>query len=209
MSRGLTAASVTAYERRHVRPVIFGELQFDEGTERLHNGLGTYTWGGNTWTGAGGLVEIGMIEEGDELSAYSVSLQLNAFDADLSSRALAADVFERRVVLYAGNIDDNGNLTADPDEFWSGWMHSIETHLGASNSLLLTAESEHAFLHSANGARFTDEDQQDRYSGDVIFEWLAQIIDAKIHWGPNGAQVWFNPDNEPSYPPWVPPGTRR
>jgi hypothetical protein len=186
MSRGLSALNLEASQAAHVRPIIFAKLEFGAGTEYLHNALGTYTWGSQTWTGLGDLAEVGPIEEGDELSPYAVELRLNALNTELLTNAQGVQIFERRATLYMGFLGDDGALVDAPDEFWSGSMETMPISLGGEqDSISLVCESEMIMHSYANGALFTDEDQQKRYAGDKGFEFLAQMVDARIQWGPN------------------------
>lgn len=190
MSRGLSADNVAAATAAHVRPLFFVEFIFDGGTERLHNGLGDYTWGGFTWTGIGDLGEVSSIEEGDDLSPFGVTFKLNALDSVLLALAKSQEIYGRAVKVYLGFVGDDGLLVDDPDEFWSGRMETMTIELGGeSDSIVVQAESELAIFKQANGRMFTNEDQQARYPGDQFFEYLDQMQDAKIQWGPGGERV--------------------
>lgn len=187
MSRGLSAPTLTAASAAHVRPIVFVKLELDSGTLYLHNAVGTYTWGSQTWTGVGALGSIGEIEEGLDLSPYAVALGLNALDPSLVTVATTEEVFNRRVTIYIGLLDDNGALVADPHERWSGSGDSMSIRLGGEDGIALNCENDFRFFDQANGSRFTDEDQQRRYPGDLFFEFLPQMIDAKVFWGQGGS----------------------
>lgn len=188
MSRGLSTANVTASQASHKRPLFFLELQFVSGTWRSHNGLGSFTWGGQTWAGVGDIVSIGPIEEGDDLSPFGVEIKLSALNSTILGYAQDEEIYGQRVIIYQGFIDDNGALVDTPDDYWSGSMETMTIELGGdTDSITLTAESELAVHDKANGALFTDEDQQARYSGDTGFQFLDQMEDAKVQWGPGGA----------------------
>lgn len=185
MSRGLSANNLTAATALHVRPLMFVELRFNGGTRRIHNGVGTYTWGGNTWTGIGALGQVGPIEEGVDLSPYAVQMALNAFpEAALLTELKHEQIYNRPASLYVGLLDENGQLVADPQERWGGGMDHVTVHMGGDDRIELLCESELKFLDRANGSLFTDEDQQRRYPGDVFFEFLDQVVDDKIPWSP-------------------------
>jgi hypothetical protein len=185
MSRGMAAANISASTAAHVRPLLFIEMRFDSGTSRLHNGLGSFRWGGNDWLGYGSLGSVGAIEEGDDLSPYAVQLTLSGVDSTLLTIAQGTAIFERRVIIYIGFINDAGALTADPDELWSGSMEHMTISLGGGlDSITLQAESELIAHSQANGALFTDEDQQKRHPGDTFFEFLSQIQPPmRVQWG--------------------------
>jgi len=204
VSRGFVAANVTAASSSHVRPIDFAEVAFDSGTVRAHNGVGTITWGGNDWLGAGSFLSMGPIEEGDDAVARRFWIRLNGFDSAVLAEALTQEVYKRAVTVYTGFIGDDGALVADPhSSIWSGFADSMPIVYGEQSHIVLECELEVARDHVANGSLFTDEDQQKRYSGDTGFEYLDQMIDARIHWGPNGRSVQFgvSPQPQPGFNP--------
>lgn len=192
MSRGLAAANLTAAQALHVRPLFFVELQFDTATMYVHNGVGSYVWGGQTWQGLGAMGTVSAIESGADLTAYGVKMELYAFDPTVLAEASNEAVYKRAVKIYQGFLNENGALVADPHVIWSGFGDHMSISLGGeSDTVTLACESELAFLDRANGARFTDEDQQQRYSGDTAFRYLPQMVDAMVIWGPGGQFTRF------------------
>ena len=77
MSRFSDAPVNTALAAQHVRLVMFAQLEFDTATSRIHNSIGTYTWGGNDWLGVGDFDGVSSIEEGRDVSPYGVTLTLS------------------------------------------------------------------------------------------------------------------------------------
>lgn len=208
MSRGLSASNLAAAEALHVRPLFFVELVFDAATVRIHNGVGTYTWNSQSWTGLGALGSVSTLEEGIELSPYSMSLELWALDPTILAQATTEPVFNRAVTIYQGFLDESGQLIDTPHTLWSGLGDHTALALGGDRDLVsLVCESELRFLDQANGSRFTDEDQQARYSGDVALEYLPQMVDASVVWGPGGQYTRFG--SPPPSRPLPQPGTPR
>lgn len=194
MTRGNASANNTASALAHVRPLIFVEIQFDGGTVYLHNGVGRYVWDtpraspAETWLGVGAFGGISEIEETAELTPYRVSLTLNGLDPSLVASVDDEELFERLVIVYLGYIGDDGALVADPDERWRGLMDSAQITGG---TITITAETEMARFFRSSGKLFTDEDQQAAFSGDIGFEYLDQMIDLDVRWGPEGFGVNF------------------
>ena len=81
MSRSFSTSVKNALKSQTVRIVMFAELDFSSGTLYVHDGLGTYTWGGEDWLGVGDFGSISSIEEGSEISAYSINLTLSALES--------------------------------------------------------------------------------------------------------------------------------
>lgn len=192
MSRGLTTANATAAEARHVRPVTFLELRFDAptGTLYLHNGIGPLSWGGHTWSGAGALASMSPVEESDEQTAYRVSYQLSGVNSTIIGEALKENIYERLAIRYEGFLDENGQLVDTPHELRRDFMDQmLISHGGDIDSVTLHCESEMIRDMRAPGRMFSDEDQQVAFAGDTGFQYLPQMVDAEVHWGPGGDRV--------------------
>jgi hypothetical protein len=212
MTRGVSATNLAAADALHVRPLLFVRLVFASATLRLHLGVGTYSFDSNTFTGVGGLGSISPLEEGLELSPYSITMELWALEPTILAEASAETLFNAGVTIWLGFLDDNGQLVDTPHVIWTGYADHASISLGGERDLVtLVCESELRFLDQANGARFTDEDQQARYSGDVALEYLPQMVDAAIVWGPGGTYTRFgspptprNGDRNPTPPRGTP-----
>ena len=192
MSRGFPSAVLTALSSDHVALVTFAKLEFPSGTLYLHNSLGTYTWGGQDWLGAGDLGEISQLEEGAQISPYKISLSLSGLDATISGAALTEDYYLQPVTVYLGVLNESDTLIADPTIVWEGAMDQMELSVGATDgdTITLTAESELARFDKASNLKYTDAQLQSDFSGDLAFEFMADIEGAKIRWGdPNSDAV--------------------
>ena len=185
MSRGFSSAINTALQSSTVRIVTFAELDFASGTLYVHDGLGTYTWGGNDWVGVGDFGGISSVEEGSEISPYSLNLTLSGLDAGLVATALDENYFMRDVNVYLGLLDDNDALIEDPTQIWAGFMDVMSVTAGASggDSITLTAESELGKFDRSANLRYTDTMLRKRDADDKFFEFLKDIEGVKISWG--------------------------
>jgi hypothetical protein len=132
---------------------------------------------------------------------------LNGLNATILAEALNEDVFERLAIRYDGFIGDDGALVADPDEIRRDLMDSLEVVRGEEmESVMLNCESELVRDTQAPGALFSDEDQQVLFASDTGFQYLAQMINAVVQWGPGGTRVRaghdpLNPPLNPGYQP--------
>ena len=184
MSRGLSASVISALTSNTVRPIIFAELDFSSGVLYVHDGIGTYTWGGQDWLGVGNFGAISNIQEGAEVSPYSLTLTLSGVDTGLTGTALNEDYFMRDVNIYLGLLDEDDVLVETPAQIWSGFMDVMSVTLGSSggDSIELTCESELAKFDRSANLRYTHVQQQKRNSSDLFFEFLKDIEGAKIRW---------------------------
>lgn len=185
MSRDFPTNVATALAAQHVATVTFVKLEFSSGTLYLHNSIGTYTWGSQSWLGAGDLGNVSAIEEGSDASPYKITLSLSGIDSTISGAALTEDYYMRPVTLYLGALDANDDLLATPTEVWAGFMDQMNVTLGADggDAIELIAESELAKFDRASNQRYTDNNQQAAHSADLIFEFLQDIEGIKVLWG--------------------------
>lgn len=189
MSRGFSSAINTALQSSTVRLVTFVDLDFSSGTIYAHDGIGTYTWGGNDWIGVGDFGGISSVEEGSEVSPYSLNLTLSGLDAGLVATALTENYFMRNVNVYLGLLDDNDALIETPTQIWSGFMDVMSVTAGASggDTITLTAECELGRFDRSANLRYTDTMLRKRDADDKFFEFLKDIEGVKVSWGKNSS----------------------
>jgi hypothetical protein len=185
MSRSFSTSVKNALKSQTVRIVMFAELDFSSGTLYVHDGIGTYTWGSQDWLGVGDFGSISSIEEGSEISPYSINLTLSALDTTMSGAALTEDYFMRDVTVYMGVLDENDSLLDTPVQVWSGFMDvmSVTAGSGGGDSITLTCESELGKFDRSANLKYTHANQQKKDSSDLFFEFLKDIEGVKISWG--------------------------
>ena len=186
MSRGLTAAVVTALKSDVVRPVTFVTLDFASGILYLHDSIGTFTFGGNDYQGVGDFGSVSSIEEGTDIAPYKVVLKLSGLDPTISNIATAGteDYYLRPVDIYMGLLDEDEALIADPQQIWSGFMDVMTLSTGSKNGdeIQLACESELAKVQRSANLKYTHIQQQRVDSDDLFFEYLQDIENVKILW---------------------------
>lgn len=194
MSRGLPAAVNTALQSNFVQLVTFAELQFSASTQYVHDGLGTYTWGGQDWIGLGNLGSISAIEEGTEISPYSLTLTLSALDSTMSASALTENYFMRPVKIYLGILNSADSLIATPTQVWAGHMDVMTITTGSENDTIsLVAESAMSKFDQASNLKYTDRQHRRVDSSDLFFEFLQDIEGAKVVWRGRNPDVVGSP----------------
>ena len=204
MSRNFPSTVLTALAANHVATVTFAKLEFSSGTLYLHNSIGTYTWGSQSWLGTGDLGNVSSIEEASGASPYKITLSLSGVDSTISNAALTEDYYMRPVTLYLGALDANDDLLADPTEVWAGFMDQLNVSLGADggDAIELIAESELAKFERASNERYTDSNQQATHPADLFFSFLQDIDGVKVRWGDRNSDSGAGtpPANSPERP---------
>lgn len=190
MSRGLNSLLVAETTSDIVRLLFFVDLEFDSGTLYVHNGIGSITWGGNTYQGVGDFGAVEAVEETSDVSPVSLVLILSGLDVDLMDEVLGQDYYLRPIKLYIGAVSVAGALLADPDRIWSGKMDTAEVQVGQSNSIRLSCENDFILFERTNGRRYTDSDLQNEYPGDLFFEYIDEMVDKEVIWGSKRVGVY-------------------
>jgi|TARA_R110000782_G_scaffold43973_2_gene98595 hypothetical protein len=186
MSRPFSSNTLAAFDLPFVSVLTFVKLEFQAATVYVHNGIGTYTWGGFDWLGVGNLGSVSKLEEGSDVSPYSITLTLSALDATLAGTALLEDYFMRPVSIYIGVLSADDELLDTPLEMWAGFMDVMTISAGQEggdgDQIFVTCESELAEFDRSANLRYTNQSQQRQYPLDTFFEFMAKISGLKVKW---------------------------
>ena len=188
MARSVTTAFNNAIVSQVVRPLLACELEFSTGTLRFWNGYGdlTMTAGGssNTFTGLGDLMGVSAVSESDQVEAIGASLSLTGIKSSLISSALSANYTNRNASIFLGLFDTNKSVIADVYTLFKGKMDIMKIDEGAeSATIVLNLENRLIALDRPKERRYTHEDQQLSFSGDLGFEFVPDLQDKEIIWG--------------------------
>jgi hypothetical protein len=132
MTRGLPASYITALDTDAWRQVIFCSIAYTGGTVYLHDSIGTITWGGQSWLGVGTFGGIETVEEGEEVSPYSLTASLSGVDITLAPEVLAGNFAQANIAIYFGMLDAGQNLLGESGTAQAGAATTITLAAGAS-----------------------------------------------------------------------------
>ena len=192
MARSITTAFNNAIKSQVVRPFFACELAFSTGTLYFWNGYGdiTMTAGGssNTFTGLGDLISVSPIGESDQVEAIGASLSLTGIKSSLISAALSALYTNRNASIYLGLFDSNKSGVSHVYTLFKGKMDIMKIDEGSETaSITLNIENRLIVFDRPKERRFTHEDQQNRFAGDLGFEFVPDLQDKEIIWGKKGS----------------------
>ena len=188
MARSITTAFKNAIKSSVVRPFLAVELEFSTGTLRFWNGYGdlSMTAGGslNTFTGLGDLLGVSPISESDQIEAIGASLSLTGIKSSFISTALTGNYTNRNASIFFGVFDTSKNVISDVYTLFKGKMDIMKIDEGSeSATITLNLENRLIALDRPLNRRFTHEDQQERFSGDLGLEFVPDLQDKEIIWG--------------------------
>lgn len=185
MPRDLEAAMLAALTASPFRPVYFIEIETKTTTMRFWTGIGDKSWDGRTWTGSGQLLSISPIEDVAEIAARGVTFIFSRIPADLLALIKGDIAVGKSAKVWFGALDVDGNVIADPSNIFTGRVDASEVEEGKDTATIhISAESELILLNSASERRYTHEDQQINFLGDLGFEYMQQLqTQQELPWG--------------------------
>ena len=183
MSRDLTSGVQTAIEATQVQPFLLFEGLFSSGYVRMWSGYGDIVWDARTWTGVGSLMGISAVQETSEIQANGITVTMNGIPSELISLALQESEQGRSGKVYLGFLDESG-VIADPTMIFEGKLDipAIQEE-GDTSTISITYESRLINLQRSRESRFTNEEQQREYDGDLGCEFVPAMKEVTLTWG--------------------------
>ena len=151
----------------------------------LHTDIGDITFDSHTWQGVGDLGSVQQIDETSDLAAPGARISLNGLNPDITARA--------RTELYSGKPADiylaardaaSGDLVDDPVHILGATMEQMTITDGPEvGAIELLLEDERAIFDRSPNILMSNAQQQERYTGDLCFEFLPDLQELDIQWG--------------------------
>jgi hypothetical protein len=208
MSRDLSTGVSDALEDDVIYPFTAVELQFDgDNVVRLWTGVGTLVFEGQSWTGAGELLDISSIEETSDISAKGATVTLSGVPSSVLSLALSEPYQGRVGKIYLGLLtvrylqkesesyilqQDGSRIELEEQEttlteVFSGFMDRMTIDEQAESSTIgLSLENKLVTLERPRIARYSHEFQRTLDSTDKGLEYVESLQLKEFVWGPNG-----------------------
>lgn len=193
--RNLGATNLAASLEREAKVAFFAELDFSGGFVRAWTGTFTLATLGRSFQGAGSLGSVSPIKESGGTSPQKLAFELSGIPSALVNSVFNENYRNRAARLWMGFMNAGSTaLLDDPFLFWAGRMDvcSIED-TGDTAKITVKCESILKRVDIANSARFSDQDQKQRFPGDRFFEYMAGAAERPIYWGGPG------PAGDPGY----------
>jgi hypothetical protein len=178
MTRTTPQALLNALSQPEVEPFYAVDMDFDSAPVRFWTGYGDRTINGDTYLGSGNLLAITGLDEVNDLSAKSITLQLSGVPSSLVSLALQEPYQNRECKVYFGTTDTTSI------EVFSGLMNVMTIEDSGETSVIsLTVESKLIRLEKASNWRYTEGSQKARYASDTFFNYVSDLQDKNLVWG--------------------------
>lgn len=172
--RDLTAGFASALD--NLRPIIFYEGEFLNGTLRLCSEPHTVSWNGFDWLGAGLLLSISRITETTEIKASGFTVALDHCNDQIMALALLQVRQGKPGSVWLGGWDNSRAIVPDPYLAYEGRLDVPEITVGGETGRIsINYESRLIDLERPRERRITHEDQQVDYPGDRGREYIASL----------------------------------
>jgi len=183
MSRELPTNLEANLDDSVIYPFFAVDMLFDGNPIRSWTGIGDITYGGNTYTGTGNLLNFSSVEETTEISVKGATISLSGIPSELLSLALSTPYQGRACNIYFGMIDktlSEYNFT----QIFSGYMDQMNIEEGPETcGIELKVENKLIDLERARVARFTSGYQKSKFPSDLGLDFVESLQDRPISWG--------------------------
>jgi len=182
--RTLSADMVTEVTTTQLSPILMASLNFSTPVN-LWTGYGNLSYNSTTYYGLGTLGTISPVEETTDLAARGISMKLSGVPTANVAIALTENYQGRECSVMFGALSPTaGTLISSPVTVFSGRMDVMQiSDDGQSAEIIVTAESKLMDFKRPREVRYTDEEQQQLYSGDVGLEFVNDIQEKVVYWG--------------------------
>ncbi|WP_137923955.1 hypothetical protein [Cupriavidus sp. 2SB] len=182
MSRGIDSGTVAALRAAHVPYLFLVELSFTSPL-RVSSAAYDIVWNGYTWLGLGTLGSLEPIQEQAALEATGVRLTLTGVPTEMIAISLGEQYQGRPCQIWFAPLRDDMQLVVQPVRLFSGRMDTMDTEVGDTATISVSAESRMVSWDRARTRRYNNDDQQTRYPGDRGFEFVPQMVEKQLLWG--------------------------
>jgi hypothetical protein len=124
LERGASAGLISDLSNSFY-PVLLTYADWPDETIRIHSGAGNLSWGGETWIGAGKLVQFQSPEESGGLATSEASVHVVATLEDMMAER-GKVIRNRSITVYFGTTTEPAKniLKTEPVELFTGYFDS-------------------------------------------------------------------------------------
>lgn len=131
--------------------------------------------------GVGALGSMSNVEEGIESRPYSLKLQMRGIQQEDFALTLLENYQGRPAKIWLGLLDDEHKIIASPNLIFEGRIDTQDIDPG-SGSIEVTIQSRLVDWERSAIRRYTDDDQQAEYPGDLGLKFVHQMEEKQLPW---------------------------
>ncbi len=183
MPRDMTDDIKTESAAPLVYPIIFVALEFDVETTFVNSTDRNLIWNGDEYLGVGPLGQISALGETSEVKPMSISLELTGIPTTYIQEALNQKYKGRVAKVWFGFLNQDGTLISDPVLMFEGTINDMNLVEGETATVTLVASNKLERWQTPNIRRYTNEEQQKRFPGDLGLEFVKDVVEKELIWG--------------------------
>lgn len=183
MSRDLPTGMSGKVSAAKLSPIFLVSLDWPSGMVYAWSGYGDIVWNGNTYVGTGQVGTISEVRESRDGAANGAVLSLSGIPSSEIAHSLEDNSQGRSGKIWLGLLTAAGALDGDPYLLFDGFIDVCPSE-DSGDSCTISVKLEKELIDArARGRRYTHEDQQIDYPGDLGFEFVAGLADKQVTWG--------------------------
>lgn len=191
MARDIDPATLAAAQAEVVRIAWLLRLEYASQTSYVSSTDFTIAWGpdggaAQDFLGVGSFLAIQGIDESAEQSSRNTVLQLSAVPVSAVSQALdPPDYVGRRVTIWLALLDASHRIIGQPVRELIGLIDAQDIEIDGdppTATLQVTLTDRRSRWSKPSNRRYSNEQQQARFSGDRGLEFIADLVDKEIAW---------------------------
>ena len=185
MSKTLTSANSNVLDDSVIIPVHFLKIEYTSGTLYLNTSDRDITFDSNSYVGGSGIATISSIEESQELQASGIQLTVSGVSSSNVSIALTENFKNVDATLYLGFLNTaDYTLHDDPFIIFKGKVDTQDVQI-SDDTATIVIEIENRLIdwERQRISRYTNNDQLQKFSGDVGLEFVQQLVEKELFWG--------------------------
>ncbi len=183
MAKTLTSNNSAVLNDDVIRPVYFIKFEFPSGNVYLNSSDRNITYDSQSYLGAGTIGTLSDIEETSELQANGLKLTLTGIPSTYVSIALTTEYQGSTATVYLGFLNSSYALVDDPFIIFLGKVDTMAISLSETAIIELDIENRLIDWERPRISRFTNEEQQNLYSGDLGLEFVDSVAEKELFWG--------------------------
>lgn len=161
------------------------KAEFDTDTLRFSTLSGDCTIGGETYLGAGQLINFSDVTDSAELKSEGMIITLTGLDASILSMGLTEHYQNRPITMLTCFADGGGDSAGAAITSFKGRMMSMalnENPAGVS-TITVSCENRLVDLRRPSNLRYTKESQKYIDANDIGFNQVTSLQDMVLTWG--------------------------
>lgn len=181
MSRSLSAALITQLQNDNNKIAFLVDLNLSTNYRITDNSFDV-TYNSNLYTASGELTAVSANAETGELKVDEATIRLTNITSTFRSIIENENYIDNKINIYLAFFDSNDSFI-DAFTYFSGNIKKAEITENKNESIIDLIIANHwNNWNLTKGRHFTDESQQNVYSGDKGMEF-AHITKSDIRWG--------------------------